>query len=237
VPPGAALFRFSIDIRACNAGLLAKHAVITHQTEVERFAQPSQAIAVQYTFFLTFRTSRLDTCLRRAGAFRKTCAAFPASDGRLEDLTPGAGQQACSHDESEASNHTPSLADFTITTPELKFSVHTRSDVAKRMAAEPDLRQVAIFSTHHHRREHGFGWAGPITNFAADKDSTLFDRRNRKLAQIGIIGAGKRQIQMVGVHDTSLRIRVGRLRFCVILLLREQRDSGTHTVLALPHGK
>jgi len=33
------LFRFSIDIRACDAGLLAKHAVITHQTEVERFAQ------------------------------------------------------------------------------------------------------------------------------------------------------------------------------------------------------
>src|SRR5258705_10827515 len=28
--------------------------------------------------------------------------------------------------ESEASNHTPSLADFTTTTPELKFSVHTR---------------------------------------------------------------------------------------------------------------
>ena len=27
--------------------------------------------------------------------------------------------------ESEASNHTPSLADFTITSPELKFSVHT----------------------------------------------------------------------------------------------------------------
>ena len=29
--------------------------------------------------------------------------------------------------ESEASNHTPSLADFTTTTPELKFSVHTGS--------------------------------------------------------------------------------------------------------------
>src|ERR1700692_1494532 len=28
--------------------------------------------------------------------------------------------------ESEASNHTPSLADFTTSTPELKFSVHTR---------------------------------------------------------------------------------------------------------------
>ena len=27
--------------------------------------------------------------------------------------------------ESEASNHMPSLADFTTTTPELKFSVHT----------------------------------------------------------------------------------------------------------------
>ena len=30
--------------------------------------------------------------------------------------------------ESEASNHTPSLADFTTTTPELKFSVHTGSE-------------------------------------------------------------------------------------------------------------
>src|ERR1700693_4273340 len=29
-------------------------------------ALPSQAIAVQYSFFLTLRTSRLDTCLRRA---------------------------------------------------------------------------------------------------------------------------------------------------------------------------
>src|ERR1700692_3780117 len=31
--------------------------------------------------------------------------------------------------ESDASNHTPSLADFTTTTPELKFSVHTGSRV------------------------------------------------------------------------------------------------------------
>jgi hypothetical protein len=31
--------------------------------------------------------------------------------------------------ESEASNHRPSLADFTTTTPELKFSVHTASGV------------------------------------------------------------------------------------------------------------
>jgi len=31
--------------------------------------------------------------------------------------------------ESEASNHTPSLADFTTTTPELKFSVHTGGQI------------------------------------------------------------------------------------------------------------
>jgi hypothetical protein len=34
--------------------------------------------------------------------------------------------------ESEASNHTPSLADFTTTTPELKFSVHTAGLVSPR---------------------------------------------------------------------------------------------------------
>ena len=31
--------------------------------------------------------------------------------------------------ESEASTHTPSLADFTTTTPELKFSVHTAENL------------------------------------------------------------------------------------------------------------
>src|ERR1700694_4852964 len=31
--------------------------------------------------------------------------------------------------ESEVSNHTPSLADFTTTTPELKFSVHTGAEM------------------------------------------------------------------------------------------------------------
>src|ERR1700682_6114565 len=33
--------------------------------------------------------------------------------------------------ESEVSNHTPSLADFTTTTPELKFSVHTATHVRR----------------------------------------------------------------------------------------------------------
>jgi hypothetical protein len=36
--------------------------------------------------------------------------------------------------ESEASNHTPSLADFTTTTPELKFSVHTRESNSTHFA-------------------------------------------------------------------------------------------------------
>src|ERR1700751_2303543 len=38
--------------------------------------------------------------------------------------------------ESEASNHTPSLADFTTTTPELKFSVHT--GIADALDDHPD---------------------------------------------------------------------------------------------------
>ena len=40
--------------------------------------------------------------------------------------------------ESEASNHTPSLADFTTTTPELKFSVHTGRD------SRPMLKMLII---------------------------------------------------------------------------------------------
>jgi len=39
-------------------------------------------------------------------------------------------QSLAKFSESEASNHTPSLADFTTTTPELKFSVHTRGEGA-----------------------------------------------------------------------------------------------------------
>jgi hypothetical protein len=34
--------------------------------------------------------------------------------------------------ESEAANHTPSLADFATTTPELMFSVHTGTDLGQR---------------------------------------------------------------------------------------------------------
>jgi type IV secretion system protein TrbI len=48
--------------------------------------------------------------------------------------------------ESEASNHTSSLADFTTTTPELKFSVHTGSNTdiiqALRLSAANSLNQT-----------------------------------------------------------------------------------------------
>ena len=46
--------------------------------------------------------------------------------------------------EPEASNHTPSLADFTITTPELEFSVHTgiESDVFGVLAKQPGADAV-----------------------------------------------------------------------------------------------
>src|SRR3981189_715549 len=41
--------------------------------------------------------------------------------------------------ESEASNHTPSLADFTTTTPELKFSVHTGTVAGDQLSADPGV--------------------------------------------------------------------------------------------------
>jgi hypothetical protein len=51
---------------------------------------------------------------------------------------------------SEASNHTPFSADFTTTTPELKFSVHTgaRIAAARRVALLPKL--LGKVSADHH---------------------------------------------------------------------------------------
>src|SRR5712664_1073851 len=46
--------------------------------------------------------------------------------------------------ESEASNHTPSLADFTTTTPELKFSVHT-TDTASSWPINVGIDQCLHF--------------------------------------------------------------------------------------------
>jgi hypothetical protein len=47
--------------------------------------------------------------------------------------------------ESEASNHTPSLADFTTTTPELKFSVHTASGPLQNPAfALPEKLRLSL---------------------------------------------------------------------------------------------
>ena len=44
--------------------------------------------------------------------------------------------------ESEASNHTPSLADFTTTTPELKFSVHTALLTERRLLKNCGLSRL-----------------------------------------------------------------------------------------------
>jgi hypothetical protein len=45
--------------------------------------------------------------------------------------------------ESEVSNHTPSLADFTTTTPELKFPVHTGDNSAQLGGFGPNKRPWA----------------------------------------------------------------------------------------------
>src|SRR6266851_1849339 len=60
--------------------------------------------------------------------------------------------------ESEASNHTPSLADFTTTTPELKFSVHT--EMRRRSAVEPVIG--------HLKDEHRMG-----RNYLAHRNGDL----------------------------------------------------------------
>src|SRR6202790_2783827 len=49
--------------------------------------------------------------------------------------------------ESEASNHTPSLADFTTTTPELKFSLHTEGHLERDDVF--DKKQKANHYQHH----------------------------------------------------------------------------------------
>src|SRR5215468_10963528 len=48
--------------------------------------------------------------------------------------------------ESETSNHTPSLADFTITTPELKFSVRTRANTTESFSRVNLPRLIAAWN-------------------------------------------------------------------------------------------
>src|SRR5215831_12535965 len=63
-------------------------------------AQPSQAFALQYSFFLTFRTSRLDTCLRRAGLLESGAPANVRRSLRSNDLLKctGASNRARTED-------------------------------------------------------------------------------------------------------------------------------------------
>jgi hypothetical protein len=53
--------------------------------------------------------------------------------------------------ESEASNHTLSLADFTTTTPKLKFSVHTGARVQLDLILLPhDSREMDLSTNRFH---------------------------------------------------------------------------------------
>ncbi len=55
-------------------------------------------------------------------------------------------QSLAKFSESEASNHTPSLGDFTTTTPELKFSVHTSDNLWLELTEQVSLPNVCFTS-------------------------------------------------------------------------------------------
>lgn len=56
--------------------------------------------------------------------------------------------------ESEASNHTPFLAGFTTTTPELKFSVHTHTGAGMQHVVRTVVYVVDMADTQHIARAH-----------------------------------------------------------------------------------
>src|ERR1700704_1839174 len=81
--------------------------------------------------------------------------------------------------ESEASNHTPSLADFTTTTPELKFSVHT-GQLSPSPARQQRTHSAALFEASQDR---------PLVNVSAQPKATTC-RRSRLGKQDGTRGLG-----------------------------------------------
>jgi hypothetical protein len=71
-------------------------------------------------------TTSLSWARQICAGFGKLTLAITITSGRIGHWTK-MHQSLAKFSESEASNHTPSLADFTTTTPELKFSVGTYS--------------------------------------------------------------------------------------------------------------
>src|SRR6266404_512910 len=91
---------------------------------MDLFVVPTIGLDLLYAFVIV-RLGRRDLvwiniCARVCNRTR----AITMTSGRTGHWTK-MHQSLVKFSESEASNHTPSLADFTTTTPELKFSVHT----------------------------------------------------------------------------------------------------------------
>jgi hypothetical protein len=107
--------------------------------------------------------------------------------------------------ESEASNHTPSLVDFTTTTPELKFSVHTTAEEDAEFArlAANGLRREEIarlldrtvasieghairlgiqMASFPGRRDLQAQWRGPSAN-PSEPTTAAIDRRSNPTAR------------------------------------------------------
>ncbi len=102
--------------------------------------------------------------------------------------------------ESEASNHMPSLADFTTTMPELKFSVHTgrligsiRRECLDHIidSGEAHLRRIIISYAAYYNSVR--------THRSLNKDAPIF----RPIQQIGII---RSHPILGGLHHQYVRI-------------------------------
>jgi hypothetical protein len=110
--------------------------------------------------------------------------------------------------ESEVSNHAPSLADFTTTTPELKFSVHTgyalddpepvasQQASAARPHAEPESKWGVCLP------EHGddAGWTSRNVIVHSTADPIRFVQEERSVAE-------RRFGVLINSHDDGLDVR------------------------------
>src|SRR5260370_34989005 len=87
--------------------------------------------------------------------------------------------------ESEASNHMPSLADFTTTTPELKLSVHTRSDRSglrcRLWMPERFPRASNPYRTIFERQPKSIGLDVPSERIRGSAEAELLNSRELRL--------------------------------------------------------
>jgi hypothetical protein len=88
--------------------------------------------------------------------------------------------------ESEASNHTPSLADFTTTTPELKFSVHTSE--LKKLAERGGITYYKELGKKVGRHERWPKWKDVLDTIAAERPNISILVLNARSGWSGQIG-------------------------------------------------